>query len=433
LDIIEYLYTVFPFYERQGKSGYKPGMFNSYALDEHFKHPHTTYKTIHVAGTNGKGSTSHMLASILQEQGYKTGLYTSPHLVDFNERIRVNGKGIETSYIEFFIKEHKEYIESLLPSFFEVTTALAFAYFASQNVDVAVIEVGLGGRLDCTNVITPLVSVITNISFDHKDLLGDTKAKIATEKAGIIKQGIPVVIGETHSETEAVFRAIAHEKQAPIIFADQEIQAVRTSTQPYQTFAIDNGTFKGIYELGLLGNYQAMNIKTVLQSLAIMQKTLTIDHTAIENGLRNVIKNTGLQGRWQQLAEQPDVFCDIAHNEAGIDSLMQQIKTLSYQTIHIVWGMVNDKDIATIITLLPRNAVYYLTRPSIERAMPVTVLAENFKKEGLNHTIYDNVDSAVKKVQENASCNDLIFIGGSNFVVADALKNAIFSKKLLRN
>ena len=433
MDIVEYLYNAFPFYERQGKSGYKPGMFNSFALDEHFGYPHRSFKTIHIAGTNGKGSTSHMLASILQEQGYKTGLYTSPHLVNFNERIQINGKPIETSFIENFVDANKVFIESLSPSFFEVTTAMAFAYFAAENVDIAVIEVGLGGRLDCTNVISPILSVITNISKDHKDLLGDTLEKIAAEKAGIIKSGIPVVIGESQFETKPVFNLIAQEKKASIIFADQEIKVKRIAWQPFQNFEIEYDGFIRTYELGLLGKYQENNIKTVIQSLRLLQEIVTIDQSSIENGLRNVIKNTSLQGRWQQISSKPDVFCDIGHNEAGIESVMNHISLLNYDKIHIILGMVNDKDISSIMKYLPRNAEYYITKPSIERAMELSVLAKNFEKEGLFYSICENVDAAIKKVIKNADCNDLIFIGGSNFVVADALKYDIFSKKLLRN
>ena len=430
-DIIEYLYTVFPFYERQGKPGYKAGMFNSFALDEHFGHPHQLYKTIHIAGTNGKGSTSHLLASILQEQGYKTGLYTSPHLVEFNERIRVNGKPIETTYIERFIEENKDFIESLSPSFFEVTTAMAFAYFASQKIDVAVIEVGLGGRLDCTNVLSPILSIITNISFDHKDILGNTLGLIAAEKAGIIKSGIPVVIGESHPATKGVFKAFANEKHAPIQFADQNIKVIRKAYQPYQRFEIENGSFPGIYDVGLFGEYQIKNIKTVMQALEIIQRFIKIEESAIDRGVRMVIENTGLQGRWQKLSSKPDVFCDIGHNEAGIESIMQQINSLEYDNKYFVWGMVNDKDIASIVKLLPRNAVYYLTQPSIERAMSVSLLEKYFKKEGLTYQICENVEVAIKKVQKKADCNDLIFIGGSNFVVADTIKSNIFSKKAL--
>jgi len=433
MDIVEYLYNAFPFYERQGKSGYKPGMFNSFALDEHFGYPHRSFKTIHIAGTNGKGSTSHMLASILQEQGYKTGLYTSPHLVNFNERIQINGKPIETSFIENFVDANKVFIESLSPSFFEVTTAMAFAYFAAENVDIAVIEVGLGGRLDCTNVISPILSVITNISKDHKDLLGDTLEKIAAEKAGIIKSGIPVVIGESQFETKPVFNLIAQEKKASIIFADQEIKVKRIAWQPFQNFEIEYDGFIRTYELGLLGKYQENNIKTVIQSLRLLQEIVTIDQSSIENGLRNVIKNTSLQGRWQQISSKPDVFCDIGHNEAGIESVMNHISLLNYDKIHIILGMVNDKDISSIMKYLPRNAEYYITKPSIERAMELSVLAKNFEKEGLFYSICENVDAAIKKVIKNADCNDLIFIGGSNFLVADALKSDIFSEKLLRN
>jgi len=433
MDIVEYLYNAFPFYERQGKSGYKPGMFNSFALDEHFGYPHRSFKTIHIAGTKGKGSTSHMLASILQEQGYKTGLYTSPHLVNFNERIQINGKPIETSFIENFVDANKVFIESLSPSFFEVTTAMAFAYFAAENVDIAVIEVGLGGRLDCTNVISPILSVITNISKDHKDLLGDTLEKIAAEKAGIIKSGIPVVIGESQFETKPVFNLIAQEKKASIIFADQEIKVKRIAWQPFQNFEIEYDGFIRTYELGLLGKYQENNIKTVIQSLRLLQEIVTIDQSSIENGLRNVIKNTSLQGRWQQISSKPDVFCDIGHNEAGIESVMNHISLLNYDKIHIILGMVNDKDISSIMKYLPRNAEYYITKPSIERAMELSVLAKNFEKEGLFYSICENVDAAIKKVIKNADCNDLIFIGGSNFVVADALKSDIFSEKLLRN
>ena len=432
--ILDYLYKTFPFYERQGKNGYKPGLSNSMLLDEHFEHPHRAYKTIHVAGTNGKGSTSHMLASILQEQGYKVGLYTSPHLVEFNERIRVNGKKIENEFISQFVDKHKEYIESLSPSFFEVTTALAFVYFKTQNVDIAVIEVGLGGRLDCTNIIHPIVSIITNISYDHKDILGNTLTEIATEKAGIIKHKTTVVIGESLPETELVFRKIAEEKESPIFFADKDIEMKITNLPSFRLFEILNGNMEGFYYSKLLGDYQINNFKTVIKAVEILKECIVLDAISVKKGIRCVCKNTGINGRWQKIASKPLIYCDVAHNEAGIALVMQQINKINKKkkhVVHIIWGMVNDKDIAGIITCMPSDAKYYLTQPSVERAMDVSDLAKCFEKAGFSYVLCENVSSAIKKAKENATLNDLIFIGGSTFTVADAFKNEKFSKKLL--
>lgn len=421
-SIIEYLYNAFPFYERQGKSGYKPGMSNTLALDEFFNHPHRHYKTIHVAGTNGKGSTSHMLASILQEQGYKIGLYTSPHLIEFNERIRVNGVVVNDDAVVAFIEQNKAFIESLSPSFFEVTTAFALWYFAQQKVDIAVIEVGLGGRLDCTNVINPLVSVITNISFDHKDLLGYTLPEIAREKAGIIKDSTTVVIGQTQAEIKDIFIETAQQKQAPIYFADKCVELQKTEIDGQPTFTILKPLVCEKIQPDLHGLYQEKNIKTVIQTIDILKTKIDISDNSIKNGIEHVIQNTGFMGRWQKLSSNPDVYCDVAHNEDGISLVMEQIKHTTYKTLHIVWGMVNDKDIESVMKYLPKHARYYLTQPSIERAMSVEILRNQFQKYDLSFEIFPEVKKALENAKKNAMPNDLIFIGGSTFVVSDALK-----------
>lgn len=404
-ETCEYLFNQMPMFERQGASGYKEGLSNTKALDEHFQHPHTKYKTIHIAGTNGKGSCSHSIAAILQTAGYRVGLYTSPHLVDFSERIRVNGEPISEDYVIDFVEREHHFFEPLHPSFFEVTTALAFKYFSDMNVDVAVIEVGLGGRLDCTNIISPILSVITNISFDHTQFLGDTLAKIASEKAGIIKKGTRVIIGEATSETRPVFEAKAKEMCAPICFAEDN---------PYEN-AADLMT-------DLQGAYQRKNANTILTAIANLPE-LNISNDNIRRGLANVCTLTGLKGRWQTLAQHPLIICDTGHNVAGWKYLSRQIAQQPCDALHIVFGMVDDKDIDTVMDMLPKNAKYYFTKAGTHRAINETVLKEKAETRGLSGNTYPSVAQAYNDAKKNAKNNDFVFIGGSSYVVADLLKN----------
>ncbi|MDO3391676.1 folylpolyglutamate synthase/dihydrofolate synthase family protein [Bacteroides sp. ET489] len=402
---LEYLYNSVPMFQQVGSSAYKEGLENTLALDEHFGHPHRNFRTIHVAGTNGKGSCSHTLAAILQEAGYRTGLYTSPHLVDFRERIRVNGQPIPEEYVIRFVEEERSFFEPLSPSFFELTTAIAFRYFADQKVDVAIIEVGLGGRLDCTNIIRPDLCIITNISFDHTQFLGSTLAQIASEKAGIIKQGIPVVIGETTPETRPVFAEKAQAVQAPICFAEDHV--------PEEYSDMD-------YELK--GLYQEKNRRTLLTALPLLKKAgYHLSEQAIRNGFAHVCELTGLMGRWQKLQDAPTLICDTGHNVGGITYIAEQLKQQTYRKLHIVMGMVNDKDIRGVLALLPRDADYYFTKASVKRALPEAELARLANAVGLQGECYPDVPTAVRAAQEKSLPEDFIFVGGSSFIVADLL------------
>lgn len=402
---LEYLYNSVPMFQQVGSSAYKEGLENTLALDEHFGHPHRNFRTIHVAGTNGKGSCSHTLAAILQEAGYRTGLYTSPHLVDFRERIRVNGQPIPEEYVLRFVEEERSFFEPLSPSFFELTTAMAFRYFADQKVDVAIIEVGLGGRLDCTNIIRPDLCIITNISFDHTQFLGSTLAQIASEKAGIIKQGIPVVIGETTPETRPVFAEKAQAVQAPICFAEDHV--------PEEYPDMD-------YELK--GLYQEKNRRTLLTALPLLKKAgYHLSEQAIRNGFAHVCELTGLMGRWQKLQDAPTLICDTGHNVGGITYIAEQLKQQTYRKLHIVMGMVNDKDIRGVLALLPRDADYYFTKASVKRALPEAELARLANAAGLQGKCYPDVPTAVRAAQEKSLPEDFIFVGGSSFIVADLL------------
>lgn len=405
-ETIDYLFNVTPVFEHQGASAYKEGLDNTLLLDEHFGHPHRKYKTIHVAGTNGKGSCSHTIASVLQEAGYKVGLYTSPHLVDFRERIKINGQCISKEEVVDFVSDFIKWNEGLFPSFFELTTALAFKYFAEQEVDIAVIEVGLGGRLDCTNIISPIISVITNISFDHTGFLGDTLAKIAAEKAGIIKPGVPVVIGEYTNETRPVFEAKAKEVGAPIYFAqDMEILG------------------KDI-DFELKGDYQERNKQTILAALKVFPSPLA--PSTIKQGFANVTRNTGLMGRWQTLQEQPEVVCDTGHNVGGWQYLSKQIQAQPCKQLRIVFGMVDDKDISTVMELLPKDAVYYWTQADNHRAIPAEKVAVIGKEHGLNGTVYNKVPDAYQAALRESSEKDFVFVGGSSYIVADLLSFKCF-------
>lgn len=400
---IQYLYSTAPMFQQKGKSAYKEGLETTYALDELFKHPHTAYRTIHVAGTNGKGSVSSLLAATLTAAGYKVGLYTSPHLVDFRERIRVNGEMIPMEEVIDFVNTNKGIIEELAPSFFEITTAMAFQFFERKQVDWAVIEVGLGGRLDCTNIIMPELSVITNISLDHTDLLGDTLEKIAAEKAGIIKVATPVVIGETQEDIATVFTTRAKKLQAPIVFADQ------TTT-----------TYKP--ECELKGFYQEKNTQTACVALDLLrQQHVEIPQEAQAEGFAHVCRLSGLQGRWQTLATSPLTICDTGHNEGGYAYLTEQLKAQTYKTLRIVFGMVSDKKRDHVLQLLPKDAVYYFTQAQIPRAFPAEALMEEAKGYGLQGGCYPTVKEALEAARHDASADDFIFIGGSNFIVAEIL------------
>ena len=420
-ETIEYLYNQLPVYQKIGGSAYKEGLDNSLALDTYFAHPHTKYKTIHIAGTNGKGSTSHLLAAILQEAGYKVGLYTSPHLVDFRERIRVNGEKISQQYVVDFVDKHRKYFEPIEPSFFELTMMMSFLYFADMHVDVAIIEVGLGGRLDSTNIITPDLSVITNISFDHMQFLGNTLEKIATEKAGIIKKNIPVIIGEAEGEVKNVFTDTAERVGAPILFAEDE-HIIQSSLKTASGWLFDTKYY--LHLKGELSGYaQIKNAATVLCAVKELQKIgYTIPSKAVYNGFAYVTKLTGLMGRWQILQElHPKIVCDTGHNVAGIKYIADQLANEKYDTLHIVLGMVNDKDIASVLELLPRKAIYYFTKASVPRAMNERELQMLAQKKGLMGYSYPTVAEAVRAAKDWAASNDFVFIGGSNFVVADAL------------
>ena len=401
-ETVEYLFHVTPVFEKTGASAYKEGLINTHALDEHFGHPHRQFKTIHVAGTNGKGSCSHTLAAILQSAGYKVGLYTSPHLVDFRERIRINGQCISKEYVVDFVEQERSFFEPLHPSFFELTTAMAFKYFAEQAVDIAVIEVGLGGRLDCTNIITPVLSIITNISFDHTQFLGNTLAKIAGEKAGIIKKNVPVVIGETTPETLPVFQKKAAAKSAPLHLAD--------------AFEVAHD-----YDFELKGLYQQKNKQTILCAVNCLKDVFTIPEEAIKKGMAHVCELTGLTGRWQTLQTRPLVICDTGHNVGGWQYLAEQIKAQTCKTLRIVFGMVDDKDINTVMQLLPKQAVYYFTQASSHRAIPVHKVQEIGKAHQLEGTTFSNVKDAYQQALSDAHPDDFIFVGGSSYLVADLL------------
>jgi len=402
-ETLNWMFNKLPMYQTQGASAYKANLDNIISFANHLNNPQDKLKTIHVAGTNGKGSTSSLLASILQESGYKVGLYTSPHLKDYRERIRINGKKINKKYVVNFIEVNKTFLDQNSLSFFEMSVGLAFEYFNHKKVDLAVIEVGMGGRLDSTNIIQPLISIITNIGLDHTQFLGNTLEKIAAEKAGIIKTNIPVIIGETTLETKPVFTTIAKEKKASIYFAEE--------------LSIK------IPECGLKGDYQKLNCKTVLQSIKVLKSitSLNILNNHVEDGLKNVVKNTNFLGRWQELNNKPKTICDTAHNKHGLEIVLNQIKNEKYNQLHIVLGFVNDKNLDEILPLFPKEAKYYFSEPKNLRALKKTVLLEKATFFGLNGQVYNSISKAYKQATKNALPEDFIFIGGSTFVVAEIL------------
>ncbi len=425
-DAIDWLYTQTPLFQNSGASAYKEGLYNTLELDERTGHPHKLFKTIHVAGTNGKGSVSHTLAAILQAQGYKTGLFTSPHLLDFRERIRIDGKCISPEYVVKFIEDNKEFLEELKPSFFEVTTAMAFSWFAQSEIDIAVIETGLGGRLDCTNIVNPVLSVITNIGFDHVRFLGDTLEKIAYEKAGIIKKGKPVVIGEYEPQTRPVFEAKAAECNSRITFA-QDLNLI-TSRQDvnYRKTTYQTEDFENL-ESALTGECQTRNTATILAAVRELRRIrIKIDDNSVRRGFREVCTMTGLMGRWQKIASNPDIICDTGHNSHGMKYIAHQLQEISskpgFGRLRIVLGMVNDKDISTVMELMPTSAEYYFAKASVDRALDSNELRIAAAGAGLHGRSFPNVAQAVNAARVDSSRNDLIFVGGSTFVVADLLR-----------
>lgn len=422
-ESIEYLFSQLPMFSRTGAAAYKPGLDTSLALDEFFGHPHKKFKAIHIAGTNGKGSTSHMLASVLQEQGYKTGLYTSPHLVDFRERMRINGEMIPEEKVISFVEEWQKFNYSGHPSFFELTMMMAFNWFAEERVDYAVIEVGMGGRLDSTNLITPILSVITNISYDHNQFLGETLEAIAREKAGIIKPGIPVVIGEAEGEVRKVFEEKALSSGSRIIFAEDHPKVF--SARNNKDGGWDFETVFGEIKLPLGGDYQKKNLNTLLAVLTeLKEEGIKLGLENIREGISNVIKNTHLQGRWTILSSCPLIIADTGHNIAGLTYNINQLKRIQNQKngeLKFIIGFVADKAIDKILKLLPKDARYYITNASIPRALPKEKLAELFSKEGLTGECYDNVKEAYEKACATLNEKDVLFIGGSTFIVADLL------------
>jgi folylpolyglutamate synthase/dihydrofolate synthase len=482
-NTLKYLYESVPMFQQIGGKAYKPGLETTCKLDEHFGHPHRQFKTIHIAGTNGKGSCSHTIAAVLQSAGYRVGLFTSPHLLDFRERIRINGEMIPEEYVVNFVEEHRPFFEPLHPSFFELTTAMAFRYFADRKVDVAVIEVGMGGRLDCTNIIRPDLCVITNIGFDHVQYLGDTLTKIAKEKAGIIKKGVPVVIGRAAGSVKRVFNTQAKEMGAPVVYAEhlkkhyrldwmtyKELANIRQQladtlesskslqklaekainldlleflsiTNPAQSLqaldrmvdrrkdviAITGPEFPTGIFFELNGVYQAENCFTIISALKELEKSgYAITKADYFNGFGNVCAMTGLMGRWQKLQSYPDIICDTGHNADGIRWIADQLEYIRqecHKNLHIVFGMVNDKDINGVLQLLPKDATYYFTKASVKRALPENELLQLAEKAGLKGSAYPTVADAVRAAQKNCLPKDFIFVGGSNFIVADLLAN----------
>lgn len=426
-EAIDYLFNSAPLFQNIGAGAYKEGLNNTNSLDNHFGHPHLSYKTIHVAGTNGKGSVCHTLAAILQASGLKVGLYTSPHLLDFRERIRVNGEMIPEERVTEFVEKERPFFEPLSPSFFELTTALAFKYFQEQEVDIAVIEVGLGGRQDCTNIINPDLSIITNISLDHTQFLGNTLEEIAAEKAGIIKSGVPVIVGETICDSVAnVFRLRAEKMGSSVVFADK-------TNEVTESCHTDNGKEQyttrsfGILEGELGGIYQSKNAATILASVkALRMAGYTISNADVAQGFANVTSITGLRGRWQKLSDSPLTICDTGHNPGGMQYISRQLQATPHDRLHIVFGMAKDKDISTVLSMLPQDAIYYFTKASVNRALGAAELAHMAKKAGLKGTYYETVAEAYNAAKGNCREGDIIFVGGSTFIVADMLESMIW-------
>lgn len=424
-DTLEWMYKQLPMYQRIGSAAYKADLNNTIDLLNLLGNPQHNFKSVHVAGTNGKGSTSHMLASIFQEAGYKTGLYTSPHLRDFRERIRINGEMIPQDKVVEFIEKHQNEFEKMGLSFFEMTVGMAFDYFSNEQVDIAIVEVGMGGRLDSTNLITPEISVITNIGLDHVQFLGDTLEKIAGEKAGIIKNNIPVVIGETQSETHQVFEDKAAECHSPIYFADQifDCDKIHIESMDKQEYDIwkNNDLYLEACDMPLMGNYQKKNLATVMCAADLLRDKFQLNEEHLRDGIANVIRNTHLMGRWQILSHDPLAIADTGHNVDGIREVISQLAEMSYNKLHFVIGMVNDKDIDHVLQLLPHNCEYYFCKADIPRGLDANILAGKAFELGLRGKVYDSVRDAFQSAINNASVDDVVFVGGSNFIVAEVV------------
>lgn len=421
---LDFLYTQLPIFQRQGAAAYKANLDNTYALMIMLNHPQKDFPAIHIAGTNGKGSSAHMIASVLQQQGYTTGLYTSPHLIDFRERIRVNGEMISQDAVVRFVDRYKDTFKPIQPSFFEITFAMALDYFRSMDVDIVVMETGMGGRLDSTNVVEPLICLITNIGFDHTQFLGDTLSKIAAEKAGIIKQNIPVVIGNIEEEVKFVFEKRAQEFNASVLYSEETVRLARRISQGKQCFDVNYlNRSKGIMCIPLLGDYQKYNVQSALTTLYELDRMgeFPVSEESIRKGLACVVKSTGILGRWQILSSQPTIICDTAHNEDGLTFVVEQLLQEDYVNLHFVLGMVNDKNISKLLQLLPQNAKYYFCKADIPRGLDVNELEAQATINGLQGNSYPSVMDALKSAQKNAKENDLIFVGGSTFVVAEVL------------
>jgi dihydrofolate synthase/folylpolyglutamate synthase len=424
-ETLDWMFSQLPMYQRIGAAAYKADLNNTIALLDLLGNPQNDFKSVHVAGTNGKGSTSHMLASIFQEAGYKTGLYTSPHLRDFRERIRINGAMIPEDRVTAFIEAHRSQFETMGLSFFEMTVGMAFDYFASEKVDIAIVEVGMGGRLDSTNLITPELSVITNIGLDHVQYLGDTLEKIAHEKAGIIKDGVPVVIGETQPETQPVFIETAEAHHSPIFFADQRFDCDKIHIESHRMQQYDVWKDSELYleacSLPLMGNYQRKNLTTVMCAVDLLRKPFQLDDDAIRDGIANVIRNTHLMGRWQILNDDPLTIADTGHNVDGIREVVLQLAEMSYNKLHFVLGMVNDKDIDHVLQLLPHHCEYYFCKADIPRGLDANILAQKAFDLGLRGKVYDSVRDAYQSAVNAAHFDDVVFVGGSNFIVAEVV------------
>lgn len=427
-ETLNWMFNKLPMYQRIGAAAYKADLNTTIEILNYLNNPQDNFKTIHVAGTNGKGSTSHSLASVFQEAGYKTGLYTSPHLRDFRERIRINGEMIPENEVVTFIERHKDKLEELELSFFEMTVAMAFDFFSKEKVDIAIIEVGMGGRLDSTNVINPEISIITNISLDHVKFLGDTEEKIAAEKAGIIKPGVTVVIGETQKGSENVFVETAKEKKSPIYFADQIFECYINDSNSLEYNSIDiykQTTEKVPYlknlDFPLLGDYQKKNLATIICALDVLKKNFNLKDEYVYNGLKNVVTNTGLMGRWQIINKKPLAIADTGHNVAGINEVIRQLSNTKFENLHFVLSVVNDKDIDGILDLLPKYAEYYFCKADIPRGLDANILAEKARKCGLKGKVYESVKQAYHSACSNAKEGDLVFVGGSNFTVAEVV------------
>ena len=424
-ETLDWMFNKLPMYQRIGGAAYKADLNNTITLLQLLDNPHRKFKSIHVAGTNGKGSTAHMLASIFQEAGFKTGLYTSPHLRDFRERIRINGEMIPQENVVSFIERHQPEFEKIGLSFFEMTVGMAFDYFANENVDIAIVEVGMGGRLDSTNLITPELSVITNIGLDHVQFLGDTLEKIAGEKAGIIKENIPVVIGETQDETHKVFEDKAQQCHSPIYFADQifDCDKIHIESNVIQEYDIwkNNELYLEACEIPLMGNYQKKNLTTVACAIDLLREKFEISDEDIRDGIANVIRNTHLMGRWQILNDDPLTIADTGHNVDGIREVISQLNEMSYDKLHFVIGMVNDKDIDHVLQLLPHHCEYYFCKADIPRGLDAKILADKAFELGLRGKVYDSVRDAYQSAVNAARFDDVVFVGGSNFIVAEVV------------